>query len=57
MEKLIYLEFFIAAGIRFCLFESNYNALLANRIEISTPVNSWKRGKHFSFAVHPLKQI
>lgn len=43
MEKLIYLEFFIAAGIRFCLFESNYNALLANRIEISTPVNSWKR--------------
>ncbi|XP_065204794.1 phosphatidylinositol glycan anchor biosynthesis class U protein [Planococcus citri] len=43
MEKIIYLEYIIAVAIRYWLFESDYNASLANRIEVSTPLNAWKR--------------
>lgn len=44
MEKIIYLECIIATAIRYWLFESDHNVILANRIEVSTPLNSWKRG-------------
>ena len=44
MEKIIYFEYIIAVAIRYWLFESDYNASLANRIEVSTPLNAWKRG-------------
>ncbi|XKL59547.1 hypothetical protein PGB90_000563 [Kerria lacca] len=43
MEKIIYLECIIATAIRYWLFESDHNVILANRIEVSTPLNSWKR--------------
>lgn len=44
MEKIIIVECFIAVAIRFWLLESDYNVTLANRVEVSTPLNSWKRG-------------
>lgn len=46
MEKIIYIEYLIAVAIRYWLFESDYNASLANRIEVSTPLNAWKRGNY-----------
>lgn len=50
MEKIIILECIIAVAIRFWLLESDYNVTLANRVEVATPLNSWKRGKQINFS-------
>lgn len=44
MENIIIVECIIAVAIRFWLLESDYNVTLANRVEVATPLNSWKRG-------------
>ncbi|XP_019865192.1 phosphatidylinositol glycan anchor biosynthesis class U protein [Aethina tumida] len=33
----------LAAGVRFWLMHSKYQKIIANHIEVSTPLNSWKR--------------
>lgn len=38
--------FLIAGIIRYLLIISKYAILIRNRIEISTPLNSWKRGTY-----------
>lgn len=43
MEVLVLLEYLVATVIRFWLSKSDYNKLIADRVEISTPLNSWKR--------------
>lgn len=52
MEKIIYVEYIIAVAIRYWLFESDYNASLANRIEVSTPLNAWKRGNFLLIRIY-----
>lgn len=37
-------SFAIAGAIRYLLIISKYADIIRNRIEISTPLNSWKRG-------------
>ncbi|KAG5867392.1 hypothetical protein JTB14_022930 [Gonioctena quinquepunctata] len=34
---------FAAAALRYCLMVSKYQWIIANHIEVSTPLNSWKR--------------
>lgn len=43
-EKL-FLCYIAAAYVRLWLLNSDYQEVIANHIEVSTPVNSWKRGK------------
>lgn len=39
------ISFVIAAIIRCLLLSSNFAKLIQNRVEVSTPLNSWKRSK------------
>lgn len=39
-------SFVIAGIIRYLLIVSKYSTLIQNRVEVSTPLNSWKRGKY-----------
>lgn len=43
METLLILEYFIAAVVRLLLSNSDYKGVITDRVEISTPLNSWKR--------------
>lgn len=45
MDPLICLEFLVAFLIRLWLTSSDYRQVISDRVELSTPVNSWKRGK------------
>lgn len=40
----IYACFAVAAVLRYALLVSKYAGLIQQRVEISTPLNSWKRG-------------
>jgi len=42
-------SFVIAGLIRYLLIISKYAQIIQNRIEISTPLNSWKRVKEGAF--------
>ena len=44
MEKLVYFEYAIAGIIRYWLINSDYKQIIGERVEISTPLNSWKKG-------------
>lgn len=39
------MAFGIAGAIRYLLMVSKYSSFIRNRVEVSTPLNSWKRGK------------
>ncbi|XP_075216449.1 phosphatidylinositol glycan anchor biosynthesis class U [Lycorma delicatula] len=43
MENLLILEYIVAAIIRLWLSISDYKGIITDRVEISTPLNSWKR--------------
>lgn len=43
MENLIYLEYAVAGIIRYWLLNSDYKQSIGDRVEISTPLNSWKK--------------
>lgn len=43
--KIQWLSNFILAGIiRFLLMNSEYQKIISDRVEVSTALNSWKRG-------------
>ncbi|KAJ9597871.1 hypothetical protein L9F63_011272 [Diploptera punctata] len=43
MENLVYFEYAIAGIIRYWLLNSDYKQIIGDRVEISTPLNSWKK--------------
>ncbi|CAH0394485.1 unnamed protein product [Bemisia tabaci] len=43
MDRVIILECVLASLLRFWLSHSEYKQIIADRVEVSTPVNSWKR--------------
>lgn len=43
MERLVYMEYAVAGLIRYWLLSSDYRQTVADRVEVSTPLNSWKR--------------
>nr|CAD7195794.1 unnamed protein product [Timema douglasi]CAD7398817.1 unnamed protein product [Timema poppensis] len=43
MESQVYLEYAIAGLIRYWLINSDYKQIIADRVEVSTPLNSWKK--------------
>ncbi|XP_063216552.1 phosphatidylinositol glycan anchor biosynthesis class U protein isoform X4 [Bacillus rossius redtenbacheri] len=43
MAILLYLEYAVAAVIRYWLINSDYRETIADRVEVSTPLNSWKK--------------
>ncbi|XP_067002406.2 phosphatidylinositol glycan anchor biosynthesis class U protein [Anabrus simplex] len=43
MESLVYMEYAVAGIIRYWLMNSDYKQLIADRVEVSTPLNSWKK--------------
>ncbi|XP_029650437.1 phosphatidylinositol glycan anchor biosynthesis class U protein [Octopus sinensis] len=43
MEIVIQICFIIGLSVRFWLFKTNFPAWLSSRVEISTPLTSWKR--------------
>lgn len=44
MENKYYFQYLFAGLIRFWLINTDYQKTIADRIEVSTPLNSWKRG-------------
>lgn len=45
--KIQWLSNFILAGtIRFLLMNSEYQKIISDRVEVSTALNSWKRGQN-----------
>ncbi|KAL0268393.1 UNVERIFIED_CONTAM: hypothetical protein PYX00_010355 [Menopon gallinae] len=42
-RKVSKLEYLLAIGIRFALVHSSFKTSLQDRVEISTPLNSWRR--------------
>lgn len=46
MFKNLLANFGIAAVIRWLLMMSNFSNTIKNRVEISTPLNSWKRSNY-----------
>lgn len=43
LKKVSWLEYLIAIGIRFVLIYSSFRTAIHDRVEISTPLNSWKK--------------
>ncbi|GLH06978.1 Uncharacterized protein GBIM_12552 [Gryllus bimaculatus] len=43
MDSLVFMEYALAGLIRFWLLCSDYRQTVADRVEVSTPLNSWKR--------------
>lgn len=43
METLIYLAYAVAGIIRYWLLNSDYKQTIGDRVEISTPLNSWRK--------------
>jgi hypothetical protein len=44
MDKLVYLEYAVAGIIRYWLINSDYKQTIGDRVEISTSINSWRKG-------------
>lgn len=51
MIQNLVVSFGVAGIIRLLLFSSNFAESIRNHIEVSTPLNSWKRRKFFSFFI------
>jgi len=47
MENLIYLAYAVAGIIRYWLLNSDYKQTIGDRVEISTPLNSWRKGNAY----------
>lgn len=45
MAHNLLLSFGLAGIVRYILIISNYAETIQNRVEITTPLNSWKRSK------------
>lgn len=43
-QPALLITYFVAAYIRIWLIFSDYQEVIADHIEVSTPINSWKRG-------------
>lgn len=43
-QPALLFSYFVAAYIRIWLIFSDYQEVIAEHIEVSTPINSWKRG-------------
>lgn len=43
MERLFLLQYAVAGAIRLWLLQSDYRQVIADRVEVSTPLNSWKK--------------
>jgi len=54
LKTITYAEYAVGGFLRLWLFYSEYRQSVADRVEVSTPLNSWKRGNfHFVLsAVH-----
>lgn len=44
MENFMYLAYAVAGIIRYWLLNSDYKQTIGDRVEISTPLNSWRKG-------------
>jgi hypothetical protein len=44
MDKLVYLEYAVGGIIRYWLINSDYKQTIGDRVEISTSLNSWRKG-------------
>lgn len=51
MGRLVYMEYAVAGLIRYWLIHSDYRQIIADRVEVSTALNSWKRGKLCTFII------
>lgn len=40
-----YISIILGAAVRYLLMHSEYAVTIQNRVEVATPINSWKRGK------------
>lgn len=40
-----YAAVFVGALVRYLLMSSEYSGLIRGRVEVATPLNSWKRGE------------
>lgn len=49
MESLVYFEYAVAGIIRYWLLNSDYKQTIGDCVEISTPLNSWKRGNIYIY--------
>lgn len=48
MFKTEWLFYYTLAGVlRFLLMKSRYQEIISDRVEVSTSLNSWKRGFNF----------
>jgi hypothetical protein len=50
MDKLVYLEYAAAGIIRYWLINSDYKDTIGGRVEISTSLNSWRKGNIYVIA-------
>lgn len=46
MTQRLIVSLAIAGAIRYLLMVSHYSKTLKDRVEVATPLNSWKRGLH-----------
>lgn len=55
MIQNLVVSFGVAGIIRLLLFSSNFAESIRNHIEVSTPLNSWKRRKFLPFcSIHSI---
>lgn len=50
VEGKVFIQIVLGSLVRFGLMKSHFQRVIASRIELSTPLNSWKRGirSHYS---------
>lgn len=58
MTKRLIVSLALAGSIRYLLMLSHYSKTIKDRVEVATPLNSWKRGElsHCSHS-HPLNHL
>lgn len=49
MDNLVYLEYAVAGIIRYWLINSDYKQTIGDRVEISTSLNSWRKGNIYVY--------